>query len=248
MKTLIAAIASIALAMPLPLLAQENGETRAVATPTAEKSPYLRLVEVMSPNALHEATFINTVAQLRGFYLDQANMVTLDKQCPGFIDAIFENSEAEMRAYHWAEANMIREIMLDVITENLTEEEVLDGIRLYGSPLGQKVILTAGQTQNLQNTMQSAASTKDGSVDREAFDRDSRATTSRILNSLTAEEYAEFGRMAIGSQFIPAFTKVNSVMQQRKFDLLNSDAMKAEKAAMEQAMTSAMQNHIKACE
>lgn len=245
MKTFLPAVASLGLALALPFTLQAQDTAPPVVAP--EESAHARLVAVMSPDALHEASFANTVSELRRFYMENPDFVLLDKECPGLIDNIFEKSEDEMREYHWAEANAIRSLMLDLVTEYLTEEQANEGAALYGTPLGQKVIIAAGQNQNLQNTMESAVENKGGEVDRTAFDRDQRATTSKVLRTLTRAEIEEFGRLAMGSKFLPAFQRLNPLIQQRKFELLNSDRLSAYETRMQAAMQDAMNSHIEAC-
>lgn len=246
MKILFSAVASLAIAFALPGTSVAQEDEPAVASP--ELSAHRQLIAVMSPDSLHEAAFGNTVRQLRAFYMDSPDFVLLEKECPGLIDGMLKTAEPAMREYHFAEADMVRDLLLEIFTEHLTPEQAREGVELYGSPIGQKMILSAGQNQNLQSTMESAAENNGRSVDRAAFDRDNRATTSRILQTLTREEIEEFGNRAMQTQFIGAFQKLNPLIQQRKFQLLNSDALSDYEGRMQKAMESAMTDHLERCE
>ena len=246
MKKLLPLVAASLAVCATPSFAQAQAEATATALPY-EQSPHRMLVEAFSPMSLHEITFITALAQIDEFYRDNPDFAAIDLKCPGFIDAIFDEARPSMREFHFAEAGLVRDLLLEIFTEKFTVDQAREGVELYGSPLGQKMVHLSGKNQNFKNTMVAASEDEEGDVDRRAFDRDSEATTARLMHSMSREEIMAFGEMAIATEFFPLLQKLLPEIQQRRFELLNSDVLAKENAAFSAALDRGMQTHLEQC-
>ena len=216
----------------------------------AETSAYARYVEAVSPDELHEATFAATLNQLRQAYEEDANFVLLEKQCSGIIDEVLSNQNVNdlLRAYHWKEAEAIRSLLLDISSEYLTEDQAQSAADAYTSPIGRKLIMAVGSHVNFRSTFNDAAYSGDGTVERESYDRDQRASIAGAINALTKEEIAQFGEMVAGSDWFAAIQKMAPAINQARFEVLNSDLIPGFQDQLNAAMEEAMTAHLETCE
>lgn len=243
--SLVAATA-VALAIPFHAQAQTQAQAAPISAPS-EQRPHELLVEAFSPMSLHEITFANTLTQLDEFYRESPEFASIELACPGFVDALFKEAKPAMREFHFMEAALVRDLLLQIFTENFTAEQARQGVALYGSELGQKIVHLSGQNQNFRNTMDSVVGNEGGEVDRSAFDRDSAATTAKVIRSMSREEITSFAELAMATEFFPLLQKLLPEIQQRRFDLLNSDVLAEANGAFTAALDRGMQAHIEQC-
>lgn len=247
MKTLIHALALAATGTIFASQAHAQDEAIAAAE-TVENDGYERFVAALSPDGLHEKSYATTVNQLREYYLDDTNFVLLEKQCPGMIDTLLQDTDGMLREYHWAEAEAIRKLILETAHEHLTEEQAASAADVYLSPIGQKMIMAAGDNVSVRNTFDEAAYGDGEEIERGAYDRDQMATVSKTLRALTQEEIVEFGGMVAAADWYPAFLEMNPVLQQGRYEILNAELIPGYQDRLNAAMEKSMTDHLASCE
>lgn len=247
MKTLSHAVALAAAStiFASQVIAQDEA---VVAADLVETDEYARLVAAVSPDTLHEKTYATALSQLREFYMDNANFALLEKQCPGTIDALFQDIDPLFREYHWAEAEAIRKLLLETVREHLTEEQAASAADVYLTPTGQKVIMNAGDSLSLRNTLAEAARSGGEEIERDAYDRDQSTTVSKALQAMADEEFIEFGAMVAAADWYPAFMKMHTAMQQGRYEILNSDLIPGYQDRLNAVMEESVTDHLATCE
>lgn len=247
MKTLLHALALAATGAVFASQVHAQDEAVSAAEPV-ENDGYERFVAALSPDSLHEKSYATTVAQLREYYLDDTNFVLLEKECPGMVDTLLQDTDPMLREYHWAEAEAIRKLMLDTAREHLTVEQAESAADLYLSPIGQKMIMAAGDSVSVRNTFDETAYGGGGAIERDAYDRDQMATMSKTLRALTQEEIVEFGGRIAAADWYPAFLEMNPVLQQGRYEILNTELIPGYQDRLKAAIEKSMTDHLARCE
>ena len=244
MRRIFAAAAMALAVCSAPVAAQAPETAMAVKVPASEA---LTLAQLMSPRDLLVEMEVREfdkhfVPSLRS----DADLKSLEDEYPGMFDAMHKATRDLVAKGMRRTVDQVHQAIAALIQDEFSTADIAELIAFYRSPVGQKTVRQMAGAADATEIYQQAVDQDDFKLTAEYIAEQNRASASKAAKSFTPDEQADM----ILFMAKPSFTKLARAqprIQKILAEKFNAPDPEFDRE-VEQAMTSAIEQHIAAFE
>jgi len=217
MKHFVASLALIAGVIPATM-----------AVPTAaiaqEQSAYSQFVDAIASDRISDLSFETDMRTVfEAVWRQDADMATLEAECPGFIDGYITATRPILRTSHDFDWQWYRAEMLAIFQEGLSESEARGAARLFGSELGQRFLTVGIESQTVDAIVSHVLENEDEPVSEETYREDRLETLDRIRETMAPAEMRRFETQLGQATWFPALLGIQPKINALQLERANRD-------------------------
>lgn len=246
--TLLAGIAAASLLMsPMAIMAQDGDSPP--EKQVAIEAAYVDLADSFTNPAMTEIAFDTAMrAGFEGVLRTDPGMATLDRECPGLINAMSDAARPIMWPAHQRDYAQFRLELIDLFSEELEPDIARGAADFYGSEPGQSLLRTLMSNYSASSTIASVLDDPDAKVSGHALEADMRATAAAGIQALSPEEFAAMNAQLKGAVWLPAMTRLGPQLNALQLKMANKDLSEEENTALDTALEGVFESHFATCE
>ena len=245
---IIAAATALAILAPTALAGQTVPPPADAST--QEASGPARLAAALNSDAIHEASMRAVVRDMRTVMMRDPNIVLMERECEGIVDAIVSATTPFLIEYGDVERAVTKAEMKSLFENELTDEEASQLARFYESKNGQRILAGVNANLNFEQTIAGSVSGNPDDpviIDEKDAEADARRTVAAMISGLSKQEMEEIGREFLA---IPASGKLQTLTPEisaLRLDIANRDLVPGFDARLDEAMETTVTSRLGAC-
>jgi hypothetical protein len=220
------------------------------ATPLAaqDSSAYDALVAVLASNESFDIASRRLLeVDLPAAFRSDPNIQEIEAECPGAVEALLVATTPMFKELDQEGRRDYRAALRNLLPTRMSEADARAAAEFFGSDLGQKFVRSISEQSTLSNSLSSAMSNDEGSIDRDAFERDQLNAARGGLEALSDFEKLSVNR-ALQTSWGEAINDLSPEIMTLKYSIMNAEMTPDQNAALDAVIGETIDAHFDACE
>lgn len=202
---------------------------------------YYTLVAAIDENQQLDTLLVTVTDQLQ---VQQPLFKDVERSKPGLMAKLRAAIRPVMSEYWERTRQLYAPRMMAMLREELTAQDARDLVRLYRSPVGQKVLRGASTNYKAQATIESALRNPHAPITADTVKSDIEDASVGAIDSLSANELKQFGTMALAIPALSKMPRINERIAQLRAELEETPMTPDEAQQLSDAIRTTIQQHL----